>query len=141
MTSHVQRVRILYKSILKLHRGLPTEIKELGDNYVRDEFRRHKNLKESDDQLKVFMWYDDNPKNLHDLMYGFTLREWTEYAINLANQLSVKNIQKDDKIGKNLQVEELDKFSGEQIVSLHDLYLASQGRESELEESGSNNKK
>lgn len=56
MTSHVQRVRILYKSILKLHRGLPTEVQQLGDQYVRDEFKRHKTLKESDDQLKVFMW-------------------------------------------------------------------------------------
>ena len=56
MASHVQRVRILYKSILKLHRGLPTEMKELGDQYVRDEFRRHKTLKEADDQIKVFMW-------------------------------------------------------------------------------------
>jgi len=56
MTSHVQRVRILYKSILKLHRGLPNEIKEIGDQYVRDEFKRHKTLKESDDQIKVFMW-------------------------------------------------------------------------------------
>lgn len=56
MTNHVQRVRILYKSILKLHRGLPTEVQELGNQYVRDEFKRHKTLKESDDQLKIFMW-------------------------------------------------------------------------------------
>lgn len=56
MTSHAQRARILYKSILKLHRGLPIEVRDLGNQYVRDEFRRHKNLKETDDLLKVFMW-------------------------------------------------------------------------------------
>ena len=39
---HVSRVRILYKAILRLHRGLPTELKAMGDQYVKDEFKRHK---------------------------------------------------------------------------------------------------
>lgn len=50
---HVQRVRILYKTILRLHRGLPPEIQVLGTNYVRDEFRRHKNCNE--DIAIIFM--------------------------------------------------------------------------------------
>lgn len=29
--THVQRVRLLYKTILRLHRGLPIEMKALGD--------------------------------------------------------------------------------------------------------------
>ena len=41
-TSHVQQVRRLYKLILRLHRGLPGEMKSVGDDYVRAEFRRHK---------------------------------------------------------------------------------------------------
>ena len=41
-TSHVQKVRSLYKLILRLHRGLPTQMKSLGDDYVRSEFKRHK---------------------------------------------------------------------------------------------------
>jgi len=40
--SHVEQVRRLYKLILRLHRGLPTEMKSLGDDYVRSEFKRHK---------------------------------------------------------------------------------------------------
>lgn len=40
--SHVQQVRRLYKLILRLHRGLPAEMKSLGDDYVRAEFKRHK---------------------------------------------------------------------------------------------------
>lgn len=59
------------------------------------------------------------------------LREWTDYAINLAKQLSVQNIQKEEKIGKNLHEGELDKFNDEQIVQLNELYLASKGKESE----------
>lgn len=55
MTSlaHVQRVRKLYKTILKLHRGLPEEVQSLGNNYVRDEFRRHKNC--NDAEANIFM--------------------------------------------------------------------------------------
>lgn len=40
--NHPQRVRLLYKSILLLHKGLPSEIAELGNQYVKEEFRRHK---------------------------------------------------------------------------------------------------
>ena len=39
---HVSRVRTLYKTILRLHRGLPLELKALGDEYVKSEFKRHK---------------------------------------------------------------------------------------------------
>lgn len=51
--SHVQRVRLLYKTILRLHRGLPKELQELGQKYVRDEFQRHKNC--SPKETKIFM--------------------------------------------------------------------------------------
>lgn len=59
---HIQRVRILYKTILRLHRGLPPEIQVLGTNYVRDEFRRHKNCNE--DIAIIFMneWTVSNIK-------------------------------------------------------------------------------
>ena len=51
--SHVQKVRLLYKSCLKLHRGLPIHLKAIGDTYVKDEFRRHK--KADEQQVKLFM--------------------------------------------------------------------------------------
>lgn len=56
--SHARRVRTLYKSILRLHRGLPLEIQELGTNYVRDEFKRHIKLKIKEDEkiISGFMW-------------------------------------------------------------------------------------
>ena len=41
---HRQKVFKLYKTILRLHRALPKELKELGDQYVRDEFKRHKGI-------------------------------------------------------------------------------------------------
>ena len=51
--THVQKVRLLYKSCLKLHRGLPIHMKAIGDTYVKDEFRRHKNA--DPQQTQVFM--------------------------------------------------------------------------------------
>ncbi|XP_067602446.1 succinate dehydrogenase assembly factor 3, mitochondrial isoform X4 [Pseudorca crassidens] len=41
---HVSRVRALYRRILLLHRVLPRDLKALGDQYVKDEFRRHKTV-------------------------------------------------------------------------------------------------
>ena len=35
-------VQRLYRRILKLHRSLPNDLKKLGDQYAKDEFRRHK---------------------------------------------------------------------------------------------------
>lgn len=35
VSSHVKRVRTLYKSILRLHRGLPVELAALGNNYAK----------------------------------------------------------------------------------------------------------
>ena len=40
--AHVSRVRVLYKTVLRLHRGLPPELRAFGDEYAQAEFRRHK---------------------------------------------------------------------------------------------------
>lgn len=70
--------------------------------------------------------------NKHAKVYSFNPREWTEYAINLAKQLGLKGIQNEEKLGKNLDVDEIDSFKGEQVVQLHELYLASKkGKEDE----------
>lgn len=43
----------LYRRILKLHRNLPLTAKALGDQYLKDEFRRHKNA--TREQLTEFI--------------------------------------------------------------------------------------
>lgn len=43
-SAHVSKVRSLYKRILLLHRFLPIDLKALGDQYVKEEFRRHKGV-------------------------------------------------------------------------------------------------
>ena len=52
--SHVQRVRLLYKTCLRLHRGLPTQMQIIGDAYVKDEFKRHKKV-DNPAQIASFM--------------------------------------------------------------------------------------
>lgn len=34
----------LYRRILRVHRTLPVEMKSLGDQYVKDEFKRHQSI-------------------------------------------------------------------------------------------------
>ncbi|XP_044263698.1 succinate dehydrogenase assembly factor 3, mitochondrial isoform X2 [Tribolium madens] len=98
------RVRILYKTILKLHCGLPQELKILGTNYVREEFKRHKkcNIQET----KVFM------------------KEWTNYAITLAEQLGLRGPQTGSPLGVNLSKNDLEKFKDDQICQLYELLEA-----------------
>lgn len=53
VSAHAATVRALYKRILVLHRFLPIDLKALGDQYVKDEFRRHKSA--SAEEAKRFM--------------------------------------------------------------------------------------
>ena len=79
----------------------------LGDQYVKDEFRRHKSA--SDDYVKVFM------------------NEWTNYAIIVSEQLSVKKSKKLKTIGATLTENHLDGLSDEQAAQLLELYREASG--------------
>lgn len=53
---HVSRVRALYRRVLLLHRLLPPDLKALGDQYVKDEFRRHKTVRPDEAQRFLQEW-------------------------------------------------------------------------------------
>ncbi|KAI6217856.1 Succinate dehydrogenase assembly factor 3 [Aphelenchoides fujianensis] len=93
-----------YKRILRLHYGLPPELRLMGDVYVRDEFRRHKAVPR--DQALVF------------------LKEWTDYCSQLSKQLSNRGIVR-GVLGADLRPEFLDRFSDEQIRQLYELKVES----------------
>ncbi|XP_076241495.1 succinate dehydrogenase assembly factor 3 [Calliopsis andreniformis] len=107
--SHVQRVRMLYKTILRLHRGLPAEIQSLGTIYVRDEFRRHKKCNEA--EAIIF------------------LNEWADYAVMLIKQLGIKGPHTAKPLGENLKEEDFEKFRDEQLYQLYELMEAATGNE------------
>ncbi|KAB1276751.1 Succinate dehydrogenase assembly factor 3; mitochondrial [Camelus dromedarius] len=56
LARHVSRVRALYRRILLLHRVLPPDLKALGDQYVKDEFRRHKTVRSDEAQRFLQEW-------------------------------------------------------------------------------------
>ncbi|KAF7277900.1 succinate dehydrogenase assembly factor 3 [Rhynchophorus ferrugineus] len=107
--THVQRVRVLYKLILRLHRGLPDELQVIGTNYARDEFKRHKKC--APQEAVIFM------------------NEWTNYAISLAKQLGMKGDTAN--IGSGLSSDFLESLSDEQVVQLYELMKASTAPPSE----------
>lgn len=99
-----QRVLLLYKCILKLHRGLPPEAKVLGDLYVRQEFRSHQNVQPAEAQI--------------------FLNEWTAYAVTLAQQLGPTRINRPGNIGRNMTEDDLNCFREEQLNQLLELFKA-----------------
>ncbi|XP_068094593.1 succinate dehydrogenase assembly factor 3, mitochondrial [Hyperolius riggenbachi] len=103
MSSHVSRVRSLYKEILLLHRTLPLHMKALGDQYVKDEFRRHKNVGPAEAKLFV--------------------KEWEGYAALLLEQarIRLRNPASEEQFGASLSEEKLTSFNEEQIGQLHEL--------------------
>ncbi|KAL8652878.1 MAG: hypothetical protein Q9210_002434 [Variospora velana] len=100
----------LYRRLLRAHRKfLPTEMRVLGDEYIKSEFRAHKDV--------------ENP--LH--IVGF-LKEWQMYA---------QQVEGDSWSGDKLEKEKIDKMSADQqLGQLYELMQAIQkkGREDPDEE-------
>ncbi|XP_073839033.1 succinate dehydrogenase assembly factor 3 [Musca autumnalis] len=109
--SHPQRVRILYKTILRLHRGLPSELKDLGDKYVKDEFRRH--LKCNPMEAQLFM------------------TEWAKYAVTISKQLGIRG-KPLGTLGDDLDEETVEMLKDDQVVQLYELMLAAKGIEEDV---------
>ncbi|XP_004632668.1 succinate dehydrogenase assembly factor 3, mitochondrial isoform X1 [Octodon degus] len=100
---HVARVRALYRRILQLHRLLPVDLKALGDQYVKDEFRRHKAV--GSEEAQRF------------------LQEWEVYAAALRQQANEnrQNAAGKARFGTALSEEKLNDFRDEQIGQLQEL--------------------
>ncbi|KAG8005003.1 Succinate dehydrogenase assembly factor 3 [Nibea albiflora] len=102
---HVSAVRSLYKRILVLHRFLPIDLRALGDQYVKDEFRRHKQA--SAEEVKSFM------------------TEWENYKDTLQTQVLEASAERLStvKFGAVLPEGNLRDFQDEQIGQLYELML------------------
>ncbi|XP_060104528.1 succinate dehydrogenase assembly factor 3, mitochondrial [Heteronotia binoei] len=100
---HVSRVRALYRRILQLHRALPLELKTLGDQYVKDEFRRHKSVGSAEAQ--------------------HFLQEWENYATMLGKQTNKNEESSPNKpcFGSHLPEEKLEALRDEQLGQLQEL--------------------
>ncbi|GBE88543.1 ACN9-domain-containing protein [Sparassis latifolia] len=90
----------LYRRILRAHRSLPYEMRSLGDDYVRAEFRRHQEI-----ENKVHV-------------IGF-LSQWKQYLDELPVGPEAKHFT-----GKKLDPTVLEKMSAEQLGQLYELMHA-----------------
>ncbi|XP_023280679.1 succinate dehydrogenase assembly factor 3, mitochondrial [Seriola lalandi dorsalis] len=119
-SAHVSTVRSLYKRILVLHRFLPIDLRALGDQYVKDEFRRHKSA--SSEEVKSFM------------------TEWQLYKDTLQTQVldSAGRQLSSAKFGAELSERKLSDFQEEQIGQLYELMLESTkpNRQFDIQEDG-----
>ncbi|KOS20742.1 Acetate non-utilizing protein 9 [Escovopsis weberi] len=89
----------LYRRLLRAHRKfLPAEMRLMGDEYVKAEFRAHRKV--------------DNPAHL----IGF-LSEWQSYA---------QKIEGESWVGDKIDQGKLEKMSDEQIHQLYELMQAIQ---------------
>eukprot|EP00943_MAST-04B_sp_MAST-4B-sp1_P005881 g5881.t1 len=93
----------LYRRILRLHRKkLPFQMKEMGDKYVKEEFRQHKDAS----QEFVVQFMD----------------QWEQYAQMLEQQKKIDNNSNDGDnvatIGRHLTKEEWDGLSQDQKQQL-----------------------
>lgn len=101
--------------------ALPADLQPLGNSYARDEFKRHKNCNET--EAKIFMV------------------EWTNYAVQLSQQLGLGLRGKPKGfVGENLKVDDLDKFKEDQIVQLYELMKVATQNDEEERSSPSANK-
>ncbi|KAI8384765.1 uncharacterized protein BYT42DRAFT_512498 [Radiomyces spectabilis] len=108
----------LYREILRTHRCLPAAMRDMGDDYVKAEFRRHKSI--------------DNPAHI----VGF-VSQWQDYLDLLKAQTAPKvdsdsPVSKSDPLvrsfnmpddgwGRKLDSQLLDKMSEEQLGQLYEL--------------------
>ncbi|XP_043994279.1 succinate dehydrogenase assembly factor 3, mitochondrial [Gambusia affinis] len=106
-SAHVSTIRSLYKRILVLHRFLPIHLRALGDQYVKEEFRRHKSA--APEEVKSFM------------------TEWENYKNTLQAQVleSAGRQRGAVTFGADLPEETLGQFQEEQIGQLYELMLES----------------
>jgi len=92
----------LLRNILRVHRRLPGPMRAVGDEYVLDEFRRHRSA--SPEFVQQF------------------LQQWTDYLALLREQTAqLKPGPGRLHVGRRLRPEELDSLSEEQIGQLAEL--------------------
>lgn len=113
--------------------GLPEGLQVLGNQYVRDEFRRHKTCTTHEASLFMNEWTVSvfwNKLTLYHFKTFFYL--FKDYAISLANQLGIKGKPNPiEYVGNNLDVHKLGDFRDEQVAQLYELLQASKGMNEE----------
>ncbi len=91
----------LYRHILRLHRLLPSEMRIIGDNFVKPEFKRHSKVTD------------------HAILETF-YTEWASYSEFLFKQ-SVKANSVGKSFGAKIDLKRLSQFNDDQLYNLMEL--------------------
>ncbi|KAJ2617289.1 hypothetical protein H4S08_000390 [Coemansia sp. RSA 1365] len=119
----------LYRSILRTHRRLPREIRFVGDQYVRGEFRNHRTVTDKK-YLEPFF------------------KQWAEYLSLVQEQTKsgdlIENVSQPEsvrkwEIGKHLDAELLEKLDDDKAEQLLELHRASHKEDDGLNDAPRNN--
>lgn len=100
----VKNVRALYKRILKLHHYLPPDLKAIGDQYFKAEFKLHKTAEP-------------------EFVPPF-LKQWEDYAQVLEGQIAEslsENRKFNPRVGVNISPKVLDNLDDGQVLQLFEL--------------------
>merc|ERR1711991_755420 len=90
----VDKGLLLYRSIRRLHRQLPKDLKDLGDLYVREEFRAILNTT-NENQINSFF------------------KQWENYQETLIAQQKQNQVSNANKYGVSLNDNQLDSLPNE----------------------------
>ncbi|KAJ2818220.1 hypothetical protein IWW50_005892 [Coemansia erecta] len=108
----------LYRRILQTHRRLPREIRFVGDQYVKSEFRSHRAITDKKYLTPFFA-------------------QWTEYLALLRQQTQPNTDNAGAKIGRHLDPEVIDRLDDDKAEQLLELHRASQNEEDNAVEGNS----
>ncbi|KAG7444837.1 ACN9-domain-containing protein [Guyanagaster necrorhizus] len=103
---------VLYRHLLRAHRSLPEGMRSLGDEYVKAEFRRHREV--------------TNP--LH--IIGF-LSQWKAYLDKMP-----RDSEPEKFTGQKLGPQLIEKMSAEQLGQLYELKNATKDAWNSIEDEG-----
>ncbi|NXA12434.1 SDHF3 factor, partial [Sapayoa aenigma] len=109
--------RRLYRRILQLHRALPPALRDLGDRYVREEFRRHKAAGPAEAQRFLREWEASARRPAGGTRAGRNYATLIQQQINEDKQ----NLREKTVYGMQLTEEKLNDFRDEQIGQLKEL--------------------
>ena len=92
----------LYRSILRTHaRSLPTEMRSLGDAYVKSEFRLHKDVKDEAQLEKFFGGWGDYLRHIQETSRakevkaaGLSETDQTAFGMDMDDTIEVTDEQK-----------------------------------------------
>ena len=99
----------LYRSLLRLHSKLPPEMQQLGNSYVRSEFRQHQNITDPN-QIQQFV------------------TEWTRYQHHIMTQQQQQQQSQlpSTNYGQSLSNDDIVQFNDEQQNQLNQLQKEAQ---------------